>query len=70
MINIKTVYQRCSENDKWHWVKGCPDFPFTTSQAMISTVPITLTELCPVCRELDITLTTSTLQLKRTQQVD
>jgi hypothetical protein len=25
--NLCTSYFRVSKDDKWHWVKSCPDFP-------------------------------------------
>ena len=64
MAGIYTVYHRSSEKDKWHWKNECPFCPVINSEAMVSTGTISLTELCPVCMELDSNLQKLNLNLK------
>lgn len=47
-------YYRASDEDKWHWIESCPDFPKGENpHSMVGSHKPSPEKLCPTCNELD-----------------
>jgi hypothetical protein len=46
-------YYRADKNDKWHWRKECPHFPFDSDNSLISSDVPELPLLCLICASIE-----------------
>jgi hypothetical protein len=53
MKNFYGPYFRADINDKWHWRKDCPEYPFDSENSLIASQPPSPQLLCDTCTKLE-----------------